>query len=240
MRRLVLEARAFAFGDIDRAFGAFIDRIGPDRPFLIVGVEQGGFLADRLLRDRIAGNPALRRRLVAAYLIDAVTLAADHVAGSALPACESLAQSACVIAWISARPLDIAQVSHILHRSVVWTHEDRLMGLGGREPLCVNPVLGAHSEAEAPARLNRGAANASGLEWGAQPGFMARQVSARCHGGILEVSRPRSAELRPSGDWARRRRAPPFNLFWADLQADSRARMNAWRQANALEVTPPH
>lgn len=224
-----LEARAFAYVDIDHAFVSFLDRIGPDRPFLIVGVEQGGFLADRLLRDRVAANPGLERRMIAAYLIDTVTLAADHAAGSVLPACESTAQSGCVVAWISARPLDITRLSKIMNRSVVWGPEDRLVGLSGHEPLCVNPLLGAHSEVEAPVRLNRGAANASGLEWGAQPGFMARQVSARCHGGILEVSRPRSAELRPSGDWARRRRTPSFNLFWADLQADSLARLNAWR-----------
>jgi hypothetical protein len=228
-----LEARAFAYGDVEKAFGSFLDRIGPNRPFLIVGVEQGGFLADRLLRDRVENNPALRKRLVAAYLIDAVTLAADHAAGSVVPACEAPAQSGCIVAWISARPLDLPRHSQIRNRSVVWAPDNRLVGLNGREPLCVNPLLGADSEAEAPARLNQGAASASGLEWGAQPGFMARQVSARCHAGILEVSRPRSAELRPSGDWARRRRAAPFNLFWADLQADSLARMNAWRQGHA-------
>jgi hypothetical protein len=225
-----LEARAFAYGDIAKAFGSFLDRIGPNRPFIIVGVEQGAFLADRLLRDRVAKDAGLRSRLVAAYLIDAVVLAADHAAGSVLPACETPTQSGCLVAWVSARPLDLTRIAQIRRRSVVWGPGDRLVGLAGRAPLCVNPLLGAQSEAEAPARLNRGAANASGLEWGAKPGFMARQVSARCQGGILEVSRPRSAELRPSGNWARRRREAPFNLFWADLQADSLIRMRAWGQ----------
>ena len=52
----------FAYGDVRRAFGEFLARVGPERPFMLVGVEQGGTLASRLLRDEIA---ELRRRLAA-------------------------------------------------------------------------------------------------------------------------------------------------------------------------------
>jgi hypothetical protein len=100
--------------------------------------------------------------------------------------------------------------------------------LNGRLPLCVNPLLGAAGETEAPSRFNRGAANATGLEWGARPGFMARQVGAQCLDGILRVTRPRSALLRPYGGWADRLRVAPFNLFWADLEADAQTRAAAW------------
>jgi hypothetical protein len=234
-----LEARAFAYGDVDRAFSAFLLRIGPDRPFIIVGVEQGGLLAARLVRHRLSDDPRLRRRLVAAYLIETVTPAADHAAGSTIPACVMRAQSGCVAAWISAPHLDFERASRIMSRSVVWTPDGRLAGLAGREPLCFNPLLGAASDAEAPARLNLGAANASGLEWGARPGFMARQISAQCVAGILRLSQPRSAALRPSGDWASRFRATPYNLFWADLEADSKARTRAWLAAHPTPANPP-
>jgi hypothetical protein len=35
--------------------------------------------------------------------------------------------------------------------------------------------------------------------------------------------------LRVTGSWADRRKAPGFNLFWADLEADAKARLAAWR-----------
>jgi hypothetical protein len=234
-----LEARAFAYGDIDRAFSAFLTRIGPDRPFIIAGAEQGGLLAARLVEDRLANAPNLRRRLIAAYFIETVTPAADHAAGSPIPACVTPRQTGCVAAWISAPRLDFERASRIMSRSVVWSRDGRLVGLAGREPLCFNPLLGAASDIEAPARLNLGAANASGLEWGARPGFMARQISAQCVAGILRLSRPRSATLRPSGDWASRFGPAPYNLFWADLEADSKTRTAAWLAGHPTPLSLP-
>jgi hypothetical protein len=223
-----IEAREFAYGDIARAFQAFLVRIGPDRPFIVAGVEQGGQLAARLLQDQVAPRPDLRSRLVAAYLMKAVTPAADHLPGSALPACERRAQAGCVVAWISAPTLDFVRIQKIFARSLVWRPDGRLVGLAGRAPLCVDPLLGAASDATAPPRLNQGAASATGLEWGVRPGFMARQVGARCEAGVLRVTTPRSALLRPSGGWADRLRAPGYNLFWADMEADAQGRAQAW------------
>jgi hypothetical protein len=233
-----LQARQFAYGDVRAAFLSFLSRIG-SRPFIVVGVEQGGELGARLLADVVAPDAALRDRLVAAYLIDTVTPADDHAVGAALPACQSRRQSGCVVAWISARRFDFVRAQKITSRSVVWTPDGRLVGLAGREPLCVNPLLGAQSEADAPPRLNLGAASATGLEWGARPGFMARQVGARCDGGILRVTRPRSALLRPSGDWADRLRTPGYNLFWADLEADAQARSALWLTDHGHALSQP-
>ncbi len=137
-----------------------------------------------------------------------------------------------MVAWISVRKGDFPQVISILSRSKIWNDDGHLVNLAGAPILCVNPLLGAASDADAPARANLGAANATGLEWGARPGFMVRQVGARCVGGILRVSRPRSASLRPQGSWAERLRSPAYNLFWADLEADSLARVAAWRALN--------
>jgi hypothetical protein len=227
-----IEAREFPYSDVHAAFQAFEQRVGPTRPLIVVGVEQGGTLAARLLREEIATDPALRHRLVAAYLIETVTPADEYAADSPTPACTQRAQAGCVLAWISAPWLDFGRSQRIMNRSLIWSDKSRLEGLKGRLPLCVNPLLGEATDAEAPPRLNHGAANATGLEWGARPGFMSRQVGAQCLDGILRITRPRSALLRPYGGWAQRLRVAPYNLFWADLEADAQTRAASWLAAN--------
>ena len=226
-----VQARAFAYRDVDEAFDRFLARIGRETPFIIAGVEQGGTLAARLLRDRVESDPDLRRRLVAAYLIETAQPIAPAGDPEPLRACRGPDETSCLVAWISAPEFDLLRVRRIETRSLVWGKGDRLTGLNGFATVCVNPLLGAATEAAAGARRNLGAANATGLEWGARPGFMARQVGARCQDGILRVTRPRSDSLRPAGAFAERLRAPPFNLFWADIETDAVRRVAAWRGA---------
>ena len=233
-----IEARQFAYGDVRAAFAAFLPRIPPDRPFILVGVEQGGVLASRLLTEVIAPDPVLRGRLIGAYLIETAVPAETFSQGEPVPACQKRAQSGCVVAWISASRLDFIRPQRIQGRSLVWNGGGRLTPLAGRAILCVNPLLGGAGDAEAPERLNLGAVNATGLETGARPAFMVRQVSAQCVDGILRVSRPRSGSLLPSGTWAERLRAPSYNVFWGDIEADAVARAAAWRAGHSSVVSP--
>jgi hypothetical protein len=229
-----LEAREFAYGDVRAAFEAYLRLFNDGRPFIIVGVEQGGVLASRLLSEKIAPDRGLKKRLVAAYLQETAVPADEFGPGSPIPACVRRDEAGCVLAWISIRRGDFPRALRLYHRTVVWDGRGRLIGLDGRQPLCVNPLLGGVGDEEAPPRLNKGAANATGLEWGTAPGFMTRQVGAACVRGILSVTRPRSASLRPSGGWLERLRAAPYNLFYADIEADARARVAAWEAVNPL------
>jgi hypothetical protein len=226
-----IEAREFAYGDVKAAFDYYLAHLNHGRPFILAGVEQGGVLADRLVADEIAPNPTLRSRLVAAYLIETVVRASDFEPGAPIEACARRDEAGCVVAWISVPAGDLPRTLKLLSRSRVWSADGRLEQLAQSPVLCVNPLLGGVSDALAPTKDNLGAANATGLEWGVRPGFMARQVSARCLNGVLQVSHPRSASLRPQGSWADRLRAPPFNLLWADLEADATARVAAWRSS---------
>ncbi|HXV00034.1 MAG TPA: DUF3089 domain-containing protein [Caulobacteraceae bacterium] len=224
-----IEAREFAYDDVRAAFDYYLAHLGRDRPFILAGVEQGGQLAARLLSERIAPDPALRHRLVAAYLIETDVAAGAYADDAPIPACHRRNESGCVVAWISARQGDFPRVISILTRSKVWGSGGHLVNLAGAPLLCVNPLLGAEGDDPAAPRLNLGAANATGLEWTARPGFLVRQVGAQCVGGILRVSRPRSDTLLPHGSFAKRLRVPDYNLFWADLEADSLIRATAWR-----------
>ena len=220
LREDAKDARAFAYADVAAAFRFWRAHDGGARPFVIVGVEQGGTLAARLVAEEIAPNAALRARLAGAYLIETVVPQAHP----ALPPCMRRDEAGCLAAWVSVPASEIDRGRLLLDRAMVWDVNKELQNLHG-PALCFNPILGATVDEPAPARMHQGAANATGLEWGARPAFLARQVAAHCEGGVLRVSAPRSASLQPAGSWAEQRMAPGFNLFYADLESDARSRV---------------
>lgn len=223
LREDAREARRFAYGDVAAAFRHWRDFDNRGRPFLLVGVEQGGALAARLLAEEIMPDPALRSRFAAAYLVD-TAIPAD---APPAPPCVRRSQTGCLAAWVSAVEGDFDRSRNLVDRAAAWTEGGQLDSFGDRTPLCFNPLLGAVSDRPAAPRLSLGAANATGLEWGARPAFLTRQVGAVCENGRLKVAKPASASLRPSGSWAERWRAPGYNLFYADLEADAKARLAA-------------
>jgi hypothetical protein len=236
LREDAREARRFAYGDVAVAFRFYRDHYNKGRPLILVGVEQGGTLAYRLLNEEILPNAGLRRQLVAAYLIETVAPAEDQRA----PPCVRRGQTGCLAAWATAVVGDQDRGQDLIERSLVWGPGAQLDNLNGRQPMCFNPILGRFTDQLAAARLNLGAANATGLEWGARPAFLTRQVSARCENGILRVSQPKSSLLRPAGSWADRRKVPSYNLFWADIEADAKMRVAALLADPASpKLTPP-
>jgi len=220
------DARRFAYGDVLDAFRYYMAHYNFGRPYIVVGVEQGADLADRLLRQEVDRNPGLASKLAAAYLIDAVIPAAGYGPGAPIPVCRERAQARCVVAFASVDENDPATARSLLNRAMVWTPDWMLDNLpDGQGVLCVNPLLGGTGADDAPARLNLGAANASELEWGARAAFLPRQVSAQCVGGLLRVSRPRSGSLQPATNWPDKFKERPYNPFFADLEADAMKRV---------------
>lgn len=222
------EARRFALVDVEAALQTYLARWNGGRPLIVVGVGQGGLLASRAVEDATRRDPALRSRLVAVYLIDVIVPADAYGASSPLPACDRRAQSGCVVAWDEAPRGGEAKARQALDRSLVWNDAGQLELLRNRPALCVDPVSGGLN-GRSGERAHLGAANASGLEWGARPAFLPRQVSTECRAGLLYVSPPSSPSLKRPGDWKAQLRVTPFNLFYADLEADARARLAAFR-----------
>ena len=225
------DARAFAYGDALAAFEAWLAD-HPTGPLVLAGVEQGGELIDRLVRERMAGDEALRSRIVAVYLID-VIVAADNLPPT-VPACATATSVGCVVGWSQVGDDNDGAVWRRLRRALVWDGAGRLVDLNGRPALCVNPVSGARNDVAVPARLHHGAANATGLEWGVRPAFIDRAVATRCVNGILRHTELTTESFREVGNWADRRKARPYNLFYADIEADVERRLNVWTASNAL------
>lgn len=223
LREDAQEARRFAYGDVAEAFRFYLQRQNQGRPFILVGVEQGGLLADRLLAEQVAPDPAVRARLVAAYLIRTI-IPADN---PPIPPCAMRAEAHCLAAWMTLRADEFPRAQTLLDRALVWGPHGELVGLNGRKTLCFNPLLGATTDAPASARLNLGSANATGLEWDARPAFLPRQVSAQCVDGVLRISAPKSGAFSRQGSWADRKKVPGYNLFYADVEADALARVAA-------------
>jgi hypothetical protein len=218
------EARAFAYNDVAAAFRYYLEHDNGGRPFIIVGVEQGGFLAERLLIDL---DPTLRQRLVAAYLIE-TAVPSD---APPLAPCTRRDQAHCLIAWVSAVDGEPDTLAERLRHSLAWSGDHALL-FGTRRPVCVDPVTGV-AGGSAPAKAHLGGVNASNLDWDARPAFLSHQVQTACREGVLRITRPRAPSLRPTGDWVEQQRARPFNIFYADLEADAQARTAALRAESA-------
>ncbi len=225
LREDAREARAFAYQDIVAAFEAWLLR-HPDGPIVLAGVEQGGDLVERLVRERVAPDAALRSRLVAVYLMDAVVAAGGL--SPQVPACSTRAQTGCVVAWSPVGEGNDGAARRRLRRALVWNERGRLIDLGGRPSLCVNPVTGSTDTQPVEARAHKGATNATGLEWGARPALMAREIATQCRGGLLRHTEPTTESFRDAGSWADRRKSRPYNLFYGDIEADVQARLTSW------------
>ena len=224
LREDARSARGFAYGDVRAGFRYWRAQHDTGRPLVLVGVEQGGLLAERLLREEIIPDKALRDRLAGVYLIETVVPADAYGPAAPVPACATRGQVRCVVAW--ATPPD-GDRRRARDRALVWDGEGNLIDLEDRPALCVNPLTGSRTDALADEHDSLGAANASGMGWGVRPPFQKREIHARCVEGFLSVSKPRSSAFRRAKGWSDQLKVAPYNLFFGDLEADGQARVSA-------------
>lgn len=159
-----------AYEDIRRAFTAFQQRRGPDRPFILAAHSQGTVLAERLIYDQISGTP-LRNQLVAAYLVGGrVSVAGLRAHAPDVEACSTPTQLHCVVSW-NTRGSD--------YRANEW--EMALLEPGSR--LCTNPLSWRNDEQPVPATENQGAVF---LETSNRTPRLAF-ADAQCIGGTLRI-----------------------------------------------------
>ena len=218
-------ARRFAFADVEHAFDAFLDQAGDERPIIMVGIGQGGFHVLGLLIDRVAQNPDVRSRLVAAYIIESpVPLNLFNGPLQTIPPCDTPDDVRCIVAYSYASMNEEARIRIVTERAMSWTPEGEIAFVDGRGLLCVNPILSARTSDYASARLHRGGVAAEGIPRDATPAPVPGQTSAQCADGILFVDEPHYADLRRPHRLAEDYRVPPFNLFYEDLRLDAARR----------------
>lgn len=92
-----------AYQDVLAAFESYLEHHADGRPLLILGHSQGTYMTTRLVQEVVEPDPALRERLLAAFLLGgsfSVPFGAD--AGGTLPTiplCASPEQLGCVVAY---------------------------------------------------------------------------------------------------------------------------------------------
>lgn len=104
------QATELAYADVRDAFRHYMAQHNQGRGFLLVGHSQGARLLSRLVAEEVETRPYLGRRLVAAHLPGtAILVPKGSDAGGTFtrtPACRSVTQTGCVVAFNSFRKGD--------------------------------------------------------------------------------------------------------------------------------------
>lgn len=222
------EALNLAYEDVARAFETFQQARNPNRPFVLVGLGQGGLHVLRLLQEKGDLGP----RLAATYVIDQPVPTAlfdgpGAVTGFPKP-CQSAKQARCLISYTSLDGGDERGARILKERSTIWTADRGYRAIEGAGFACVNPLTGAAPQTNAPASTNRGSAAASGLERGTEPALLPGETGAICRENLLwvEVNRP-AALSRERFELGTFYKITGYNLFYSALSTDVQARIDA-------------
>lgn len=215
-------AFALAYGDVERAFDAFLKQIG-DRPFIIAGHSQGAFHSATLLERRIDGS-ALQKRMVAAYIIG-INLAQGDFGKrfKSVTPCAAPDQTGCVVQWNAYLDgaSDVAKMAGYSESTYVQKYGDD----AGKVTLCINPLTFDAKLKEAPSGAAKGAVPGSPGFGPLQP-LKAGAVSARCDSGLLLVRPDKALGLEPLAGGVMHYH--DLGLFWADTSANAVLRARAY------------
>ncbi|QMW23842.1 DUF3089 domain-containing protein [Sandaracinobacteroides saxicola] len=209
----------FAYGDVLRAFDAFVAAQAPGTPIILAGHSQGALHLLRLLRERVAGQP-LAKRLVAVYAVGWPVSVSTDLSALGLPGCTRREQAGCVLSWQSwAADGDPAPLLAVYDAGTGFDGRPRR----GTAALCVNPLTGGGGAAKA--ETNIGTLVGDGL--------VAKRVGAACDKRGLLILTPDLPDLGPyvlpGGNW----HTYDMHLFWANLRADVEARLGVFGGASA-------
>lgn len=237
-----VQARELAHSDIRRAFDQFLRELDETQPFFVVGLGQGGIIAQDILMAQVATSDSVRKRLIAAYLIDAPT-PLDLAQGglSPLPVCATATDVRCLLSWVAVRPEESLRIEARTLRARALDDTGALRPVADRGLVCVNPLLWTNNEDYAPARLHQGGAAAEGLSLEDSPSPMPNQTGAQCQTGLLMIDQPRANALRRPGRLGENRRVRPANLFYMNIRSNAAQRLAALQAilADEARYAPP-
>lgn len=223
------DARDLAYTDVLQAFKAFLKSGNAGRPFIIAGYGQGALYGFRLVAEL---EPADRRRLVAAYLLE-VAIPVDIVAkmSPTTKLCETPDQIGCMVIWHATTHNSRSDLPR--QNALVWGPAGGFDATRGRELACVNPLTWTVSGRAGSSDMNLGAAELS--DFADNSAVVKRGVtSADCWNGLLFTdvapdpiflwAGPRYRELFPSR----------INPFYGDIKDNVARRVESFTAQASL------
>lgn len=212
-----------AYSDIVRAFDYYMAHENRGRPFILASHSQGSLHATRLLQERIANNPDVKKRLVVAYVVGASL--PDSIDFTGLPMCENGKETGCLVDWNSATGITVLS----LGRRMMVTYGRGKYQLAGNDTwLCVNP-LSWDRKTIVPIAVNAGSLPMSG-EGQPLAKLQAGVTGAKCERGRLVVRIPyaRRAGYRDVMTTFGSYHNQDYSLFYASLRRNALDRVNAF------------
>jgi hypothetical protein len=218
------KALDLAYSDVLRAFDRFLAQ-EPDAPIVLAGHSQGALHLTRLLRERVARDPSLQRRIVAAYIGGWPVSTASDVPAMGLPACSRPDEARCLLSWLSfSEPANTDLITDVFVGSTGFNGQKRRR----EDMLCVNPVTGS-SAASTPAQSlgTLVPIDAALTDANLVPGA----VGARCEDGVLLITGAddKLPELGPYVLPGSIYHVYDYALFWGDIRRDFARRFAAFR-----------
>ncbi|MEM6681831.1 MAG: DUF3089 domain-containing protein [Pseudomonadota bacterium] len=217
------KALQVAFGDVSRAFESFLERVGPNTPFILAGHSQGALHLLTLLHTHIQPRN-LQDRMVAAYLIGwSISIEADLPA--TIGACDTANALNCVISWQTFAPDgDPEQLLDFYLSTPSFSGDPKQ----GTTMLCVNPVTFARNTVPADADKSLGGVPFPGKS-GRLSAPIKNLVSVRCkEDGLLYMDRTPGGEfdnlIFPGGNY----HPQDIQIFYRDVQNNLAARIGAY------------
>ena len=180
------KAYDLAYSDVLRAFDHYIQQENNGRPFILASHSQGSLHATRLIQERIAQNPAVRRQLIVAYVVGA---SLPETFDTGLPVCQRATQTGCLVDWNSASGVTLLALGRGL--MVTW-RKGNYQAVGLNRWLCVNPLSWDDTTTSAASK-NAGALPFAGLGEPV-PALRSGVTGARCTRGRLVISIPRAKQ----------------------------------------------
>jgi hypothetical protein len=218
------KALDLAYSDVARAFDRFLVQ-EPTAPIVLAGHSQGALHLTRLLRDRVAKDPALARRIVAAYVVGWPVSRVADVPAMGLPDCRRADQANCILSWQSfAEPANTSLVTDVYKGSTGFNGKKREQS----DMLCVNPVTGS----PAPSAPGQSAGTLVPTDQTLREATLSPgAVGARCDKGFLLIT-GRENELPELGPYVlpgNNYHVYDYALFWGDIRRDFKRRLFAYR-----------
>jgi hypothetical protein len=216
------EALNFAYRDVAAAFDEFIRRVPKESPIILAAHSQGALHLERLLREKVAGQP-VAKRIVAAYVVGWPISTSADLPALGMPACTASAQTGCILSWMT--------FGSPANPGIMLDAWKKTRGLNGgerrpRDVLCVNPITGTVNGTGAPSENGGTLVPSADLSSATlQPGL----VGAHCDKGLLVLDGIPpflGPYVLPGNNY----HVYDYALFWGAVRRDVGQRLAAWHR----------